>query len=84
MRLISQELSDIRRTSGSLGGLATRERHSHEFYATNGRCGGRPRLKTLDELKREQPRENIFMEEIPYSLRELRRMFKKRDGAGAG
>ena len=40
-----------RQLSGRAGGLATLERHGSAHMKAVGSLGGRPKLKTLDELR---------------------------------
>jgi len=45
--------NEVKVEAGRLGGLATLERHSREQRVKWCRLGGRPRLKTLEEMKQQ-------------------------------
>lgn len=84
MRYIDPELSMKRAKAGKKGGIATFNKIGFEGMAALGRSGGRPRLKTLEELKQEQAvAQNIKIKEMPYSIKELQRLLSNMTrGAG--
>lgn len=84
-----------RNEAGLIGGLQTYLRHGSKHMSEIGKQGGRPRLPTLTELRRQQsassdplrlrsPRKNEKEERLTNSLRGLKTLYLQRNGTGGG
>lgn len=74
-------LREKRQAAGRLGGIQTASRYGKEQRREWGKLGGRPKLPTLEELKREmapstKTREGSVIN--TSNLKELKRLFKLR------
>ena len=68
-----------RRDAGRIGGLQTYLRHGKEHMSGMGEKGGRPRVRTLNELRQQtapQAQIKIREEKVPSRLSELRKVYR--------
>ena len=86
--MIIETLQQKRQRAGQLGGLTTHLRHGSSHMAAVGSLGGRPRLKTLDELRQQSAAETKkikggntqFNGTETNNLVALKRLFRERYG----